>query len=563
MRIFSILESIGVRPADPPELRLQKNFMVYLGCAMSCGGLLWGSLSAAYGLYAQSLIPYGYTAATILNFSYFHRTSDFKRVRFVQVLLSMLLPFAFQFVLGGFVKTGAVMLWALISLIGAFTFEDLKNTLYWIAAYALLTISMGFLDPWTIQALNLPAPMQILLFAMNITVISVIVAGLSYYFLSSRSAVMRELWKAKSETDAIMGAVDQGLCLLDRNAVVGAEHSASFAGFFKQGKVAGQSLLDLLAQNGSAASVPAARDFIDLIFEDRLNPNKIHALNPLAEVSLAGDTPLIATTRFIPVRGSDGEVVRVLGAFTDVTARKKMEAELVRNQEDLRTHNLAVGEILANGRDPVESFLEDSSEGLATMEETLRKSEESRDFAGTLTMMMRTVHTIKGNASLLNLTRIVERAHSIESDMQASISAGADGPAILGHLIRIQDVKTELADIRALVERITSFSETEAPEIGLQTFARRIASETRKLVEVEVTGTNSWQGHLTRAPLRSVVTQLLRNSIVHGIELPEERQRASKPPAGRVRIHCTPGEAGLSLKFEDDGRGLDVELIRH
>jgi hypothetical protein len=248
MRIFSILESIGVRPADPPELRLQKNFMVYLGCAMSCGGLLWGSLSAAYGLYAQSLIPYGYTAATILNFSYFHRTSDFKRVRFVQVLLSMLLPFAFQFVLGGFVKTGAVMLWALISLIGAFTFEDLKNTLYWIAAYALLTISMGFLDPWTIQALNLPAPMQILLFAMNITVISVIVAGLSYYFLSSRSAVMRELWKAKSETDAIMGAVDQGLCLLDRNAVVGAEHSASFAGFFKQGKVAGQSLLDLLAQ---------------------------------------------------------------------------------------------------------------------------------------------------------------------------------------------------------------------------------------------------------------------------------------------------------------------------
>jgi hypothetical protein len=80
-------------------------------------------------------------------------------------------------------------------------------------------------------------------------------------------------------------------------------------------------------------------------------------------VSLAGDTPLIATTRFIPVRGSDGEVVRVLGAFTDVTARKKMEAELVRNQEDLRTHNLAVGEILANGRDPVESFLEDFERG--------------------------------------------------------------------------------------------------------------------------------------------------------------------------------------------------------
>lgn len=563
MQLFSALEKLGVLPGDPPELRLQKNFMVYLGSAMSCGGLLWGTLSISYGLFAQSLIPYGYTAITILNFAYFHRTADFKKVRFVQVLISLLLPFAFQFVLGGFAKTGAVMLWALIALIGAFTFEDLRNTLYWIAAYAVLTAAMGFLEPWTIPALNLPASVQVLFFSMNITVISVTVAGLSYYFLNSRSAVMRQLWKAKSETDAIMGAVDQGLCLLDRDTTIGSEYSASFAGFFEGEQVAGSKLSFLLEKARAPASQEAVRDFIDLMFEDRLSQNKIRALNPLAETTLrAGEDGLHATTRFIPVRGNDGRVEHVLAAFTDVTARKKMEEELARTQENLRMQNLALAEILALDRASVESFLEDAEETLSVMEDTLRKSEESRDFKAALTMMMRCVHTIKGNASLLNLTGVVQRAHEIESQMQESLTTGVDGSSILGHLINIQDLKKELAALNELLLRITGFSHGAAAEHGFAVFAERIASEHGKQVQVEVVAPHPWSGHLKRGALRDILTQLVRNSVVHGIEPPAEREKAAKPAAGRVRILCSASTDCLSLKYEDDGRGLDVEKIR-
>jgi hypothetical protein len=58
------------------------------------------------GLYLQGLIPYGYVVLSVINFYTFHKSKNFKGARFFQVLISLLLPFAFQFVMGGFLASG-------------------------------------------------------------------------------------------------------------------------------------------------------------------------------------------------------------------------------------------------------------------------------------------------------------------------------------------------------------------------------------------------------------------------------------------------------------------------
>ena len=40
-----------------------------------------------------SVIPYGYTILTAVNFTYFYYSKNFSLVRFFQVLMSLLLPF--------------------------------------------------------------------------------------------------------------------------------------------------------------------------------------------------------------------------------------------------------------------------------------------------------------------------------------------------------------------------------------------------------------------------------------------------------------------------------------
>ena len=130
--IIFFLNKIGTSETDSEEDILQKNFMLYLGTAMSIGGIIWGSICLSLGLYSQCSIPYGYAVITIINFYNFSNNKNFNTTRFVQVLISLLLPFAFQYAMGGFVTSGGVMLWSIISLITALTFIKFRNALYWL-----------------------------------------------------------------------------------------------------------------------------------------------------------------------------------------------------------------------------------------------------------------------------------------------------------------------------------------------------------------------------------------------------------------------------------------------
>ena len=55
---------------------------------------------------------------------------------------------------------------------------------------------------------------------------------------------------------------------------------------------------------------------------------------------------------------------------------------------------------------------------------------------------------------------------------------------------------------------------------------------------------------------------LLRNSVAHGIEEPAVREKAGKTPAGTITIHAAQEANDVSVKFSDDGAGLNLERIR-
>jgi chemosensory pili system protein ChpA (sensor histidine kinase/response regulator) len=55
---------------------------------------------------------------------------------------------------------------------------------------------------------------------------------------------------------------------------------------------------------------------------------------------------------------------------------------------------------------------------------------------------------------------------------------------------------------------------------------------------------------------------MLRNAVVHGIELPADRAAAGKPEGGTVRIAIRREGTEVVIDVADDGRGLDVAAIR-
>ncbi len=193
-RMIISIAAIGNKETDTEKEKLQHGFLVYMGLLMSGGGLLWGTISVYYGLFLPSVIPYGYTILTAVNFTYFYFSKNFRLVRFFQVLISLLLPFMFQWVLGGVIPTGAVMLWSMVALIGSLTFQDTKLSVKWLVTYLFLTIFSGLIDSSVKGfSLGISPEANTFLFVLNIVVISTIVFGLTIYLVAKQEEQNRIL----------------------------------------------------------------------------------------------------------------------------------------------------------------------------------------------------------------------------------------------------------------------------------------------------------------------------------------------------------------------------------
>lgn len=63
--------------------------------------------------------------------------------------------------------------------------------------------------------------------------------------------------------------------------------------------------------------------------------------------------------------------------------------------------------------------------------------------------------------------------------------------------------------------------------------------------------------------LKDPLIHLIRNSIDHGIETPDQRKAKSKPPEGKITIHISQISGNkIELIFSDDGRGINMNKIK-
>jgi two-component system chemotaxis sensor kinase CheA len=96
-------------------------------------------------------------------------------------------------------------------------------------------------------------------------------------------------------------------------------------------------------------------------------------------------------------------------------------------------------------------------------------------------------------------------------------------------------------------------------------FPRLVRDLSRKLgkpVDLVLAGEDTEIDRSIVEALSDPLTHIIRNSLDHGIEFPEERVRVGKPEKGRVSVTARRQGGNIVIELEDDGRGMDVETIR-
>jgi chemotaxis protein histidine kinase CheA len=246
--------------------------------------------------------------------------------------------------------------------------------------------------------------------------------------------------------------------------------------------------------------------------------------------------------------------------------------------------------------DPLQlvSFLDTAETGLKLVNTILKEpARTDAEFRKKLTGLFREMHSIKGEASALNLKSVAMRVHTLE-DMVSECKKRPElsGSDFLPLVLKLDDLLAHLRSVREMAARLTvlkdspgAAAEAAAPagraapaapaapaerappravedlSPTLQSMAERLAQDHAKRLRLSLNGLSEVPGAYS-ATIKDCLIQMLRNAAVHGIESPDARRGQAKEDVGVVRVDFRRAGEGYELVFEDDGAGIAPEALK-
>jgi two-component system, chemotaxis family, sensor kinase CheA len=152
---------------------------------------------------------------------------------------------------------------------------------------------------------------------------------------------------------------------------------------------------------------------------------------------------------------------------------------------------------------------------------------------------------------------------------------------LVGELVTVQARLTrkgssshdpELLLIAEEVERLTEELRDNTMSIRMQPIGtlftkfnrlvRDLSSELKKEIVMEIEGAETELDKTVIERLNDPLVHIIRNSIDHGIEVPEQRRSVGKESTGQLHLSAEHAGTNVLIKISDDGQGLDSEAIR-
>jgi two-component system, chemotaxis family, sensor kinase CheA len=97
---------------------------------------------------------------------------------------------------------------------------------------------------------------------------------------------------------------------------------------------------------------------------------------------------------------------------------------------------------------------------------------------------------------------------------------------------------------------------------GFPRLVRDLAQKANKKIDFIIKGQETELDRSIIEQIRDPLLHILRNSVDHGIELPEKRRQAGKPETGTIHLSAYHEQSQIVVSISDDGGGIDIEKVR-
>ncbi len=176
---------------------------------------------------------------------------------------------------------------------------------------------------------------------------------------------------------------------------------------------------------------------------------------------------------------------------------------------------------------------EDVKVGVALLNEFMQLSGEVTVIRNMLNKCVRSIdRKYSGDRDVAMLGELLDELHKINGNIQNKISE-----------IRKVPLKTVLKPLPRAV--------------------RDVSKQLGKQVDLELIGEELRVDTSIAEVLNNSLLHIIKNSLDHGLEKPEERKSAQKPEKGKIRVRSQVKEEQVWIEIEDDGRGLNLDAIKN
>ena len=281
----------------------------------------------------------------------------------------------------------------------------------------------------------------------------------------------------------------------------------------------------------------AARDQLSIMLQDiREGGLKDYALDGLIAELEAVQKPAPAPSRLGDILVAEGVIAP--GALQDVLQQQAQSGEIRKIGELLVEKGLAsqtdVSNALARQKRQADSVI-----AAQTMRVDVRKLDELINLVGELVLERNRLYQLSRELSMGRL----EMQHLTEAFSQSTA--------------RLSFITEELqaAGLRARMVPIDTVFR-KFPRL-----VRDVAHNLKKEVDLLVSGEDTELDKTMVEMIGDPLVHLVRNSLDHGLELPDVRESAGKPRKGTIRLEARQEGDQIIISVADDGAGIDPARI--
>jgi two-component system chemotaxis sensor kinase CheA len=134
-----------------------------------------------------------------------------------------------------------------------------------------------------------------------------------------------------------------------------------------------------------------------------------------------------------------------------------------------------------------------------------------------------------------------------------ALAADADVPGLSQAM---QNLTRTSHALQAMVMQVRMIP-VEAVFLRFPRLVRDLSTKLGKQVDLELVGKDTELDRTVVDALGDPLVHLIRNSLDHGLEGPEERQAAGKPANGTLHLSARHAGGNVVIEVRDDGRGID------